>query len=90
MSPNDPKNDDAEGWSKRAMKPTKGFLSSKFGVGFEELEYSKAFNSNNLVVLKLNEIAVANTISPLCLHLAREGGRKPNTTKLMAGGSGLT
>ncbi|WMV24622.1 hypothetical protein MTR67_018007, partial [Solanum verrucosum] len=40
MSPNDPKHDDAEGYSKTAMKPTK--------EGFEELEDSKGFNSKNL------------------------------------------
>ncbi|KAG5615533.1 hypothetical protein H5410_015357, partial [Solanum commersonii] len=43
-----------------------------------------------VVVVELNEIVVANTISALCFWLARERGRKTKTTKLIACGSGLT
>ncbi|KAG5609725.1 hypothetical protein H5410_021006, partial [Solanum commersonii] len=35
-------------------------------------------------VVEINEIIVANTISPLCFRLAQERGRKTKTTKLMA------
>ncbi len=41
-------------------------------------------------MVELNEIVVANTISPLCFWLARERGRKTKTTKLIAGGIGST
>ncbi|KAG5586508.1 hypothetical protein H5410_046942 [Solanum commersonii] len=37
-----------------------------------------------MVVVELNEIVVANTISPLCFLLAQERGRKTKITKLMA------
>ena len=40
--------------------------------------------------MELNEIVVANTISPLCVRLARERGRKTKTTKLIASGIGST
>ncbi|KAG5631208.1 hypothetical protein H5410_002925, partial [Solanum commersonii] len=41
------------------------------------------FKTINTLMVELNEIVVANTISPLCFRLARERGRKTKTTKLM-------
>ncbi|KAG5631184.1 hypothetical protein H5410_002901 [Solanum commersonii] len=50
----------------------------------------KSLKTINTFVVELNEIVVANTISPLCFRLARERSRKTKTTKLMASGIGST
>ncbi|KAG5586057.1 hypothetical protein H5410_046491, partial [Solanum commersonii] len=43
----------------------------------------KFLKTINTLVVELNEIVAANTISPLCFWLAQERGRKTKTTKLM-------
>ncbi|KAG5631945.1 hypothetical protein H5410_003662 [Solanum commersonii] len=56
--------------------------------------FLKTINTSSVfilsIVVELNKIVVANTISPLCFQLAQERGRKTKTTKLMADGIGLT
>ncbi|KAG5631853.1 hypothetical protein H5410_003570 [Solanum commersonii] len=47
-------------------------------------QVDRRFQLTLSIVVELNELVVANTISPLCFRLARERGRKTKTTKLMA------